>query len=233
VAVWLPRSIDAVVSILAVLKAGGCYVPLDAAYSGERLAFMAADAQARVVLTRGDVSEISSDISEGVLALHLDNPAVVAALAAESDANLEPEETGLAPADPDNLAYVIYTSGSTGRPKGTMIGHRSLLTAYYAYERAYRLRDVTCHLQMASLSFDVFTGDFIRALGSGARLVLFPREVLLDPERLFGLMRAERVDGAEFVPAVVRTLVNHLEHSGGDLDFMRLLVVSSDAWYAG
>ncbi|HEX3529040.1 MAG TPA: non-ribosomal peptide synthase/polyketide synthase [Thermoanaerobaculia bacterium] len=226
VALWLPRSVDAVVSILAVLKAGGCYVPLDTAYSGERLAFMAADAQARVVLTLGNVS----NISEGVLVLRLDDPAAVAALAAESDANLPPEETGL---DPRNLAYVIYTSGSTGRPKGTMIEHRSLLTAYYAYERAYRLRDVTCHLQMASLSFDVFTGDFIRALGSGARLVLCPREVLLDPERLFDLMRSERVDGAEFVPAVVRALVDHLERTDGRLGFMRLLVVSSDAWYAG
>ncbi len=235
VALWLPRSVDAVVSILAVLKAGGCYVPLDTAYSGERLAFMAADAQARVVLTRGEAGALAG--ATGAAVVRLDDPAVTASLVAESAADLAPEETGLAPADSDHLAYVIYTSGSTGRPKGTMIGHRSLLTAYYAYERAYRLRDVTCHLQMASLSFDVFTGDFIRALGSGARLVLCPREVLLDPERLFSLMRAERVDGAEFVPAVVRTLVGYLEHSGGDLDsrldFMRLLVVSSDAWYAG
>jgi acyl-CoA synthetase (AMP-forming)/AMP-acid ligase II len=114
-----------------------------------------------------------------------------------------------------------------------MIEHRSLLTAYYAYEQAYRLADVTGHLQMASFSFDVFTGDLVRSLGSGARLVLCPREVLLDPARLYGLMRGERVDGAEFVPAVVRALVEHLEREGGSLDFMRLVVVSSDAWYAG
>ncbi len=303
VALWLPRSADLVVSALAVLKAGACYVPLDATYSGERLAFMAADAQARVVVTRGDLPDIpdfkASDLrrggpqdAEGTLRgrpgwgkgsqglspesqaeapaglapgptlgetrtvedghagclrhpadrpdenpaalggtiLRLDDPAVVEALAAESDTDLPPEETGLTP---ENLAYVIYTSGSTGRPKGTMIGHRGLLTAYLGYEQAYRLNDVTAHLQMASFSFDVFTGDFIRALGSGARLVLCPREVLLDPERLYGLMRTERVDGAEFVPAVVRALVDHLERSDGSLDFMRLLVVSSDAWYAG
>src|SRR6185436_2386697 len=161
-----------------------------------------------------------------------DDPSLSAALAAESDADLPPEETGI---DPENLAYVIYTSGSTGRPKGTMIEHRSLLTAYHAYEQAYRLGDVTGHLQMASFSFDVFTGDFIRALGSGARLVLCPREVLLDPERLYGLLRAERIDGAEFVPAVVRALVEYLERAKPadmSLDFMRLLVVSSDAWHA-
>src|SRR5436305_14425287 len=99
-----------------------------------------------------------------------------------------------------------------------MVGHRSLRTAYYAYEQAYRLGEVTTHLQMASFSFDVFTGDLTRALGSGARLVLCPREVLLDPARLYGLMLAERVDGAEFVPAVVRALVEHLEREGAGLD---------------
>ncbi len=233
VALWLPRSADLVISALAVLKAGGCYVPLDATYSGERLAFMAVDAQARMLVTRGEVPDGLGDLGSGSTELRLDDPALMAALAAESDADLPPEETGL---DPENLAYVIYTSGSTGRPKGTMIEHRSLLTAYYAYEQAYRLGDVTGHLQMASFSFDVFTGDFIRALGSGARLVLCPREVLLDPERLYGLLRAERVDGAEFVPAVVRALVEYLESAkpaDTSLDFMRLLVVSSDAWYAG
>src|SRR6185369_14864228 len=226
VALWLPRSADLVITALATLKAGGCYVPLDATYSGERLAFMAADAQSRVLVTTG-----AAELGEtGSTVIRLDDPALRASLAAECEADLTPDETGL---DPDHLAYVIYTSGSTGRPKGTMIGHRGLLTAFYAYEQAYRLRDVTCHLQMASFSFDVFTGDLIRALGSGARLVLCPREVLLDAGRLHGLMRAERVDGAEFVPAVVRALVDHLERDGGNLDFMRLLVVSSDAWYAG
>jgi amino acid adenylation domain-containing protein len=232
VALWLPRSADLVVSALAALKAGGCYVPLDATYSGERLAFMAADARAGVLLTRGDAGGDREGFTPppGAVVLRLDDPAVAAELAAESDADLPPDEVGL---DPASLAYVIYTSGSTGRPKGTMIEHRSLLTAYYAYEQAYRLGEVATHLQMASFSFDVFTGDLTRALGSGARLVLCPREVLLDPARLYGLMLAERVEGAEFVPAVVRALVEHLERAGGSLDFMRLVVVSSDAWYAG
>ena len=228
VALWLPRSADLVVCALATLKAGGCYVPLDAAYSGERLAFMAADAGARVLLTRGEV--LPADALHAAEVLRLDDAALQAAIAAESEADLAPAAVGL---DPGNLAYVIYTSGSTGRPKGTMIEHRGLLAAYDAYAQAYRLADVTTHLQMASFSFDVFTGDLVRALGPGARLVLCPREVLLDPARLHRLMLAERVDGAELVPAVARALVEHLQRDGGSLDFMRLLVVSSDAWYAG
>ncbi len=226
VAIWLPRSVEAVVCVLAVLKTGGCYLPLDAAYSGERLAFMVADARARVVLTRADI-EGTAGAGGGVL--RLDDPETAAALAAESAADLSPDEVGLAP---ENLAYIIYTSGSTGRPKGTMIAHRGLLDAYAAWEQAYRLGETTAHLQVASFSFDVFTEDLLRALGSGALLVLCPREDLLDPARLVELMRAERIDAAEFVPAVARTLAESLEKTGGRLDFMRLLVVGADALYA-
>jgi amino acid adenylation domain-containing protein/non-ribosomal peptide synthase protein (TIGR01720 family) len=228
VALWLGRSADLAVCALATWKAGGCYVPLDGFYEGERLAFMAADSGARVLVTRGGLAGFTPP--PGAAELRLDDPETAAAIAAESAADLAPAEVGL---DPRHLAYVIYTSGSTGLPKGSMIEHRSLLAAFLAYEQAYRLDEVGAHLQMASFSFDVFTGDLVRALGSGARLVLCPRETLLDPGRLHGLMLAERIEGAELVPAVVRALVEHLQREGGSLDFMRLVVVSSDAWYAG
>ena len=86
---------------------------------------------------------------------------------------------------------------------------------------------------MASCAFDVFTGDWARALCSGGKLVLCPREFLLDPPRLYDLMCREQVDCAEFVPAVLRNLVQHLEETGGSLAFLRLLVAGSDVWYAG
>src|SRR5262249_17445192 len=131
-------------------------------------------------------------------------------------------------AQPDNLAYVIYTSGTTGKPKGVMLTHGGLCNAYQAWEDAYRLRaEATVHLQMASCAFDVFTGDWVRALCSGGKLVLCPREVLLEPAGLFDLMRREKVDCAEFVPAVLRGLLQHLEQTKQSLDFMRLLVAGS------
>ncbi len=134
----------------------------------------------------------------------------------------------------ENLAYVVYTSGSTGKPKGVMVAHGSLCNAYRAWEDAYRLRtEATSHLQMASCAFDVFTGDWTRALCSGGKLVLCPRDILLDGPKLYDLMRRERVDCAEFVPAVLRHLVTHLEETGQSLSFMRLLVAGSDVWYAG
>jgi amino acid adenylation domain-containing protein len=231
VAICLPRGPDLVIAALAAWKAGGCYVPLDPAHGGHRLSFMAADAGARVLVTRaGHAGDTGVELSPGAALLALDEAATAKEIAAEDPADLSPAAAGLRAG---HLAYVIYTSGSTGRPKGVMVEHRSLLAAFHAYQWAYRLDRVSAHLQMASFSFDVFTADLVRALGSGARLVLCPRATLLEPRRLFALMHAEQVDGAEFVPAVVRSLVDHLEQAGGSLAAMRLLVVSSDAWYAG
>ncbi len=132
----------------------------------------------------------------------------------------------------ENLAYILYTSGSTGRPKGVMVTHRNLVNAYYGWLRAYRLEsDVRTHLQMASFGFDVFAGDMVRALCSGGKLVICPKEILLDPERLLRLIRRENVDIGEFVPVVMRHLVQYLEDTDQKLDSLRLAIVGSDAWY--
>jgi len=84
---------------------------------------------------------------------------------------------------------------------------------------------------MASFSFDVFSGDMIRALCSGAKLVLCPREWLLETEKLYKLMLVEKIDSAEFVPGVFRNLVHYLERTKQNLHFMRLLVIGSDSLY--
>src|SRR5581483_3038754 len=85
-------------------------------------------------------------------------------------------------------------------------------------------------LQMASFYLNVFAGDFIRALLSHSKLALCPLEDLMDPEQLYALMLEERVDCAEFVPAVATMLCEHVESLQGSLDFMRVMVVSSEGW---
>ena len=132
---------------------------------------------------------------------------------------------------PESLAYVIYTSGSTGQPKAAMIAHRNLASLYGVWREVYQLDRVSRHLQMASCSFDVFTADLIRSQCSGQTLVLAPREWLLLSERLYALMRQESIDFADFVPAVMRPLIEHLERTEQDLRFMRVVTVGSDIWY--
>ena len=135
--------------------------------------------------------------------------------------------------DPHDLVYMTYTSGSTGQAKGVMVEHHSLVNQYLAWEKDYALSRVSSHLQMANFTFDVFSGDLVRGLCSGGKLVLCPREWLLAPEKLYPLILEEQIDIAEFVPAVLRNLIQYLEKTGGRLDFMRLLICGSDAWYVG
>ncbi|HEY9693239.1 MAG TPA: amino acid adenylation domain-containing protein [Oculatellaceae cyanobacterium] len=221
VGICVERSLDIIISMLGVLKAGGAYLPLDPCYPQQRLAFMLEDAEVSVLLTQQRLLEwlpqcngkvICLDKWETIASENQDNPAI----------NVKP----------NNLAYTIYTSGSTGKSKGVQIEHRSLANAYFAWEQAYQLRTTaTCHLQMASFSFDVFTGDMVRALCSGGKLVLCPRDLLLSPQMLYQLMVREKIDCAEFVPVVLRNLLQYLETSKQRLDFMKLIVCGSDSWY--
>jgi len=218
VGICAERSLDMIVGLLAVLKAGGAYVPLDPSYPKERLAFMLADAQVPILLTQ---EKLIDDLPE--------HQAQIVCLETSLE-NLS-KENPVSEVTADNLAYVIYTSGSTGQAKGVIITHKSVLNAYYAWENAYQLSALTTHLQMANFSFDVFTGDWVRVLCSGAKLVVCPQELLLVPEKLFQLMRDEQVDCAEFVPAVVRNLIQYLEKTAQNLNFMKLLIIGSDSWY--
>ncbi|MCP4656313.1 MAG: non-ribosomal peptide synthetase, partial [bacterium] len=134
-------------------------------------------------------------------------------------------------ARPSNLVYRVYTSGTTGRPKGVMISHAALMNIFHGHRLGYGLDGDMAHLQMASFSFDVFVGDMVRAFGTGGRLVMCPRDILLLPDELYAFMRRHGANAAEFVPAVLRGLMEHAENSGQDLDFMRLVAVASDVWY--
>ncbi len=221
VGVMMERSPRALAAILGTLRAGAAYVPLDPSYASRRLSLLVEDSDLRVLLTEEAVAE---GIATRARVLRIED-------LPETDRDVPPVLPSVR-VDLDALAYVIYTSGSTGRPKGVMVSHRSLANAFLAWEEAYRLRaDTTAHLQMASLSFDVFTGDMARALASGGRLVICPRDLLLSPTGLLDLAEREEVDAAEFVPAVIRQVVDHLEEHGGDLSRLRLLAVGSDAWY--
>ncbi|OYD96063.1 non-ribosomal peptide synthetase [Nostoc sp. 'Peltigera membranacea cyanobiont' 213] len=222
VGIYIERSPEMVVAVLGVLKAGGAYVPLDPVYSHERLEFMLKNMQVSVLVTQKWLLKNLPEHQAKVVCLDSSWESI----SQESSKNLLNQTT------PENLAYAIYTSGSTGIPKGVMVTHGSLVNAYLAWEDIYSLRSVaTSHLQMASFSFDVFTGDLVRALCSGGKLVLCPREFLLQPDRLYGLMCSEQVNCAEFVPAVLMNLLQYLEETQQSLDFMRMLVVGSDSWY--
>ncbi|MDH3605127.1 MAG: amino acid adenylation domain-containing protein, partial [Candidatus Tectomicrobia bacterium] len=222
IGICMERSVDMVVALLGVLKAGAAYVPLDPSYPSTRLAFMLEDAEVPILLTQEKLVATLPGHLARVICIDKNWDR----MAQESEHNLVNDVV------PEDLAYCIFTSGSTGRSKGVLITHGSFVNAHLAWAEAYRLRDAcTSVLQMANFAWDVFSGDLARTLLHGAKLVLCPREWLLAPEALYHLMREEQVDCAEFVPVLLRNLVQHLEQTGQDLSFMRLLIAGSDSWY--
>jgi len=224
VGICLEKSHDLMIAVLAVLKAGGGYVPMDPDYPPERLAYMIGDAQTPVLLTHTSLLERLPQSPARPICLDRE----AAALDALPDTD---PQVAVAP---DNLAYMIYTSGTTGKAKGVCIAHQSWVNSYFAWESAYELKTrCRSHLQMANFSFDVFAGDTIRALASGGKLTLIPRDTLLNAEKLYAEMLREQVTIAEFVPAVLRNLTAYLDSIGKDLSFMRCLIAGSDAWYVG
>ncbi|MBF0396015.1 MAG: amino acid adenylation domain-containing protein [Desulfobacterales bacterium] len=222
VGICVKRSLGMIVALLGILKAGGVYVPIDPNYPKERIFFIIKDANISILINEENI--------ELGLNYHL-----VKTIRIDSDwgsiSKYSADSTGKKSLY-NHLAYIIYTSGSTGSPKGVMIEHRSLSNAYFAWEEAYNLKEIQVHLQMANFTFDVFTGDLIRALCSGGKLVICPASFLFDPESLYWLIHREKVEFAEFVPAVFRNMMQYLEESNLRLNSLKVLCFGSDMSYA-
>ncbi|MEW5929568.1 MAG: non-ribosomal peptide synthase/polyketide synthase, partial [Gemmatimonadota bacterium] len=182
VGVMLERGPELIVSILAVLKAGGCYVPLDPGYPAERLRMMLADSGVRVLLSRGGVA-FAAEAG--------DVPVVLLDRAADALAR-EPAEAPRGGATAENLAYVVYTSGSTGRPKGVMVAHRHVVQLVVETDYV-RLRPGDRVAQASSASFDALTFEAWGALLNGATLVGIPRDVLLSPAAFRDALRSRGI----------------------------------------
>ncbi|MFL5384337.1 MAG: amino acid adenylation domain-containing protein [Longimicrobiaceae bacterium] len=194
VGVVADRSPEMVVSLLAVLKAGGAVVSLDPAYPAERLAWMLEDSGARLVVSpRAGVLAPRG----GVEVLALDTESAAVATRPSTDPGVE--------VDADSLAFVIYTSGSTGRPKGVLVPHRGLSNLVAAHAGKFGVGPQSRVLQFASFSFDAAVAESLTALTAGAALVLVPREEMSGAP-LLELMRRERVSVATLPPSVLSTL---------------------------
>ncbi|MQY10375.1 D-alanine--poly(phosphoribitol) ligase subunit 1 [Streptomyces sp. RB5] len=234
VAVSLPRSADLVVALLAVLKAGAAYLPVDPGYPAERVAFMLRDAGPSLLLTTSDVA-VRAAGAPGPTVL-LDDPGVVRELARMPDEDPSPY------LDPAHPAYVIYTSGSTGRPKGVVIPHSNVTRLFSATDHWFGFGEKDVWTLFHSYAFDFSVWELWGPLLHGGRLVVVDQEISRSPVDLLELLVREGVTVLNQTPSAFHQLAradrDHPE-LGRELS-LRLVVFGGEAldparltdWYA-
>ncbi|PHM39382.1 Amino acid adenylation [Xenorhabdus mauleonii] len=200
VAICMASSSARIAGVLAVLKAGSAYVPLDPTYPGERLAYMLNDAAPSVVLA--DNAGRTALGEQALAKLTVLDPTVASGNPGHID---QSEDNPYIPAlTPRHLAYIIYTSGSTGMPKGVMVEHRGLVNLIWDKITQFDIRSNSRMLQFASFGFDAGVWEIMMALCSGATLVIPDDAVRQEPHRLWHYLQEQSVTHACLTPALLR-----------------------------
>ncbi|WP_375772170.1 amino acid adenylation domain-containing protein [Archangium gephyra] len=199
VGVYMERSIDMVVALVAIVKAGMAYVPIDPEYPADRIRYMIADSQVPLVLTQEHLrSALSSGPGKPVTLAEL-------VLGCEDDSDVARALTF------DSRVYMIYTSGSTGRPKGVINRHGSLFNRLYWMQSEYPLTGDDRVLQKTPFSFDVSVWEFFWPLMYGARIVVARPGGHRDAEYLKHLIRDKRITTLHFVPSMLSVFLEEEE----------------------
>ncbi|WP_338846004.1 amino acid adenylation domain-containing protein [Massilia sp. W12] len=209
VAICLPRSADMLIAILATLKAGAAYVPLDPAYPAQRLNYMLQDSAPQSVISTSAYADLADWPAHRLLCLD----SVAAQLASQSDAN------PALPASAAQLAYVMYTSGSTGQPKGVMVEQRNIMRLVLGQQYA-PITAQDCVVHCANPAFDAATWEIWAALLHGARLLVIAHDTLLDPHAFANTLQAEQANVLHLTIGLFNQYADPLAQVFGQLKYL-------------
>ncbi|MDH2433776.1 amino acid adenylation domain-containing protein [Pokkaliibacter sp. MBI-7] len=227
VGVMAERSLEMVLALLAVQKAGAAYVPLDPAYPAERLQSMVAQSGVRLVLS------LTAFVPQAQALQQHSGAAVMCLDLQQADVSAMPVFNPDLPVQPQQLAYVIFTSGSTGTPKGVGNQHGALFNRLFWMQQRYALQADDVVLQKTPYSFDVSVWEFFWPLLSGARLLLAEPGVQADPARLRQLIREQGVTTLHFVPSMLDAFLAQQHDQpaelAADCSRLRRLICSGEA----
>jgi amino acid adenylation domain-containing protein len=198
VAIYVERSLEMIIALIGVLKAGGTYLPVDPMYPKERVAFMLSDAQTPVLLTQQRLLKSLPEQGTQIICLDTDWESI----AQESEENLC--RNGI---QPDNLAYVIYTSGSTGKPKGVMISHSSICNHMFWMQSTFPLTEEDKVLQKTPFSFDASVWEFYAPLLTGAQLIVARPGGHQDSAYLVKAITDQKITVLQLVPTLLQMLL--------------------------
>jgi amino acid adenylation domain-containing protein len=198
VAFCLERSELSIIAILAVLKAGAAYLPLDPALPAERLNFMVADSRAAILLSTQNFTPLFASLPIPLICLDSESALIANQSKLNPDTKVRPE----------NLAYVIYTSGSTGRPKGVAIEHRQVLNYVRAIAPRLDMSGPASYASVSTLAADLGNTAIFPALAQGGCLHLIAQECAASPAQLAAYGRLHRVDCLKLVPSHLSALLS-------------------------
>jgi amino acid adenylation domain-containing protein len=220
VGICVDRSVELVVGLLGILKAGGTYVPIDPQYPRERRAFMLQDSNSPIILTEDALARDLVVPNTKMVLLDNDWPTI----------SREPVTNPRVAVQPEQLAYVIYTSGSTGTPKGTLISHRNVVRLFEATQPWFGFTERDVWTLFHSCAFDFSVWELWGALFHGGRLVVVPFDVSRTPETFYRLLCDEGVTVLNQTPSAFRQLIRAEEHATarGDLQ-LRYVIFGGEA----
>jgi amino acid adenylation domain-containing protein len=214
VAIAMKRSVESIVGLLGILKAGAGYVPIDPDYPRDRVEFMLADSGVPLVLTQSRILSSLPPLGDRALCVDLSD-----------SCDVRPRSG----ATPDNLAYLIYTSGSTGTPKAVALDHRGRVNNFADFNRRFEIGPGDRLLALASLGFDMSAYDVFGTLMAGAAIVLPDAADEREPAHWADMMRRHKITVWHSVPALLQLLVDRFSAAGGgSLESLRMVLLGGD-----